>query len=393
MGKKDVFIVGSGFSKDVAQYPTLLELGGLDGPVLSRIKDPLISNFISKKCPKSILNNIEHLITYLHQEYPWRNEEDSCLAKAVYYSIVKSIGIVFNEYDKELDNNTQKQEAYIAAIQLITYLHKWELPVITFNYDTLIESLAKTIHRKILTVNVGSKQYLVIIKEESPLHDKGVTVGIDSDGTKALWIARNELEYFENKDKLDVWLSSKELKDEEKDNVRSFLHHNNNLKQRLEITIREEELYQFPIVRLEQRTHSLLGGEFTPTLKLYKLHGSVNWMAGGGFDSWQGEIYLVDRDREGWITGRNKRDLYPLLIPPVLDKSGFYVTPGIRYQWRYAADHIKKASRIFIIGYSFPETDLASLFFINESIALNSVSEFVVVNRACRENGGLKKRF
>ncbi len=63
-------------------------------------------------------------------------------------------------------------------------------------------------------------------------------------------------------------------------------------------------------------------------IKLIKLHGSINWKATNG-----GETFIV---------------------PPTWNKSD----PQIRNLWDYAYKELKSARRIVVIGYSFPETDI-----------------------------------
>lgn len=78
----------------------------------------------------------------------------------------------------------------------------------------------------------------------------------------------------------------------------------------------------------------------------------------------------------------------PVLIPPTWNKTSFH--GQIEQVWRNAADVLRDAEHIFVIGYSLPETD----WFFNYLFALGvdmttPVSQFYVVN----SDGGVEKRF
>lgn len=81
------------------------------------------------------------------------------------------------------------------------------------------------------------------------------------------------------------------------------------------------------------------------SLRLLKLHGSINWSK--------------SRGRTGiavWPSYRALRDdgEQPLVIPPTWAKVG---TSGIQRVWSSAMDELKTATRIIILGFSFPDTD------------------------------------
>jgi hypothetical protein len=110
-------------------------------------------------------------------------------------------------------------------------------------------------------------------------------------------------------------------------------------------------------------------------LTLHKLHGSVNWHYGGLDAPVTDRVVLTD-DRLMWKTpfadreallGREAAlhdDVVPLIIPPTGAKGGFYSNKSLRAQWSRAHNLMCAAQTVAIIGYSFPETDLAIRHFL-----------------------------
>ena len=100
-----------------------------------------------------------------------------------------------------------------------------------------------------------------------------------------------------------------------------------------------------------------------------KLHGSLNWLkCTNSKCSVYGAPMAVDalglqlrsRDSKCYQCGF---ELEPLLIPPAYRKR-FDEASAIAKQWRIALDEIAKATGLVIIGYSFPKTDLSSLWLL-----------------------------
>ncbi len=103
------------------------------------------------------------------------------------------------------------------------------------------------------------------------------------------------------------------------------------------------------------------------TFRLLKLHGSLDtfWVPGdssgatiqrwelqGGWGNPQG----VDEDlRRQALPGRS-----PFIVPPAAAKSAFYNNPVTRELWRSAAEALRAADRVALIGYSLPPTDLVT---------------------------------
>lgn len=137
-----------------------------------------------------------------------------------------------------------------------------------------------------------------------------------------------------------------------------------------------EDLYQAPISNLATRTGSwYLGVSYQKTYRLIKLHGSINWYFSGDENIPRQEVYYSDVFRidgpsrpgvQRYIHSveRNKKDLIPLIIPPVAGKTPFYSIQLVRVQWQMLRSAIEEADEIYCAGYSLPRTDhTARMFF------------------------------
>lgn len=109
----------------------------------------------------------------------------------------------------------------------------------------------------------------------------------------------------------------------------------------------------------------MLAAEPADTLRLLKLHGSLNWYWSPG-DSTGATVarralpgtygsphHYTEDDRQRRLPGR-----VPLIVPPAATKSSYYQNPITREMWQQAAVRLSRADRIVIMGYSLPLTDL-----------------------------------
>ena len=112
---ENVFIFGAGFSKALnPKYPTLKELSeqieknykmiafaehdGFDKPT------SMVAKYYFTLPPK-IRNNIEHLLTYLYAEFPWKTNTERNIDKALYYDILYRISYCFTYQTNEIKKN------------------------------------------------------------------------------------------------------------------------------------------------------------------------------------------------------------------------------------------------------------------------------------------------
>jgi len=109
--------------------------------------------------------------------------------------------------------------------------------------------------------------------------------------------------------------------------------------------------------------------------KILKLHGSINWL----YDpiSPSNPIYCLDNLED---ESNNNYGLTPYIIPPVLDKNGFYNNNILRGIWQQAHEFIKNADEIYIIGFSFPPTDLSLKYLFQSALREKHDTKIYVIN-------------
>jgi len=118
-------------------------------------------------------------------------------------------------------------------------------------------------------------------------------------------------------------------------------------------------------------------GELASTFRLCKLHGSLNWYwvpgdaTGATLHHWELEDDPVGRER--YLPGRE-----PFLVPPTSGKSAFFRNPIMSETWRRAHQALRAASRVVLIGYSLPLTDLTIAGMIADSLSRDGVSLDIV---------------
>lgn len=132
-----------------------------------------------------------------------------------------------------------------------------------------------------------------------------------------------------------------------------------------------------------------LGSDEADTFRLLKLHGSLNW-------------YWVARDTSGVSIAR--RDLpgvfgaparyreeerrrrlpgrVPFVVPPSAVKSPYYRNPVVREIWQQAAERLRSADRVFILGYSLPPADLTFAGMLTDALRESDASLTIVDPRA-----------
>lgn len=139
----------------------------------------------------------------------------------------------------------------------------------------------------------------------------------------------------------------------------------------------------------------ITGNINTPTVRILKLHGSLNW-----FSIHQSpkaiKKAILNPSRPYRITPRSqialdlkfrakgslKRQQYtfPLIIPPVTHKAGI-LHKDILPLWEKAAMALKSATKIVVFGYSCPDMDFESANLIRRTIGKNDkLEEFSIID-------------
>ena len=161
----------------------------------------------------------------------------------------------------------------------------------------------------------------------------------------------------------------------------------------IRVNIEAEHLYP---VRLELSTKrggqkgAIVNGsmESVDTFTLFKLHGSTNWYYSGASESTGEMIYYSVI--EGWVAKSSMEkdsklavsDKVPLIVPPTTEKVGFFQHESLKRIWTQALSSLCTATRLFIIGYSLPMTDLAVRLFLHDGVR-GCRKELYIVNLDC----------
>ncbi len=135
--------------------------------------------------------------------------------------------------------------------------------------------------------------------------------------------------------------------------------------------------------------------ESNPAFMLYKLHGSINWLYSGDTLSGEKTIYHAGLDDLWGGVGfampppRYKHsDKHPLIVPPVAEKGGYLRHPQLTGMWRDAAAAVRRATRIYCLGYSMPTTDTTMQFFLWRNQPAEGTKFFLVDVEDRREHFG-----
>ena len=132
--------------------------------------------------------------------------------------------------------------------------------------------------------------------------------------------------------------------------------------------------YKQAIIDIIERTpqgYTCLGDYFTIKVfqrkdnfpVIHKLHGSINWLWSGTNPA--DPIYMTHGNVDKYL----RKDLTSYIIPPVLDKTNFYNHNILKSIWADAYDVLKNADEIYIIGFSFPVTDLSIRFLFDSALS------------------------
>ena len=388
MERKEVFILGSGFSRAIHKDMPLLN--GLTSLVIGRIQgeDSIFRNIYERYMKNRNIGNFEEILTYLYQDFPWKSEEEKHLLYSLYIRLAKIVTEVIKE---KQDTSVEKElfaKEYIK--KFLNYLNDTKANVISLNYDTLLEDLSVKILKPIIYTESKSKgrnfEYLQEIRYSKDIDGKHTSkenkVKIKFNGKRAVVIYFHNYNVDEQNFKNAIANFNNDKCEDDLKNAYSLFK-----SQMKEKYINYLNLYQIPIAYLKSRTAAVWAGTDYETYRLLKLHGSINWYYSATKEKTFEQIYLFKGSKEE----RESKDLVPVIIPPVLDKTGFFEHSTIKSMWSEAKNLLKEAKKMYVIGYSIPQTDLTVKFMLQSYIPGDC--EVTIVNKDEGGKGYFRKLF
>ncbi|MCL5772596.1 MAG: hypothetical protein M1479_10060 [Actinobacteria bacterium] len=395
---KEVFILGSGFSKAIIDdIPLLNELSTeIEKKIYSAssLKDEY--KFIYEKYIKNKgFNNFEDILTYLYQSFSWKNNEEYFLLKSLFFYITNLLVDVFLEKEEILKEKLmqKKENSYELHLleNLINYFNYTNSSIITFNYDTILEYLClnifkikspvKIYHNDWDKIDVKEIFFFKDYQRKFTDNDKIIDLQLDESNDNLIVYYNNfphpdeaKFPYPDTLKNYTAWYYDENFKSKfgeiyKKSFIGSYTTFFREQFQQGRNKIQLEDLYQMPFSRIASRTSTLWGGsEFRQTLRILKLHGSINWYYSPS-KSESNQIYLKSSDpRLEKIDEISKKDLQPLIMPPLLDKSDFSSLNSIKTIWQEVRNFLKEAENIYIIGYSLPDSDTTIKLLLKTSL-------------------------
>ena len=301
MTHRDVFILGAGFSKAInSQMPTMKEL-------TTAVRECITTSELALPLPladpedrgRELENNIELWMTYLSQRQPWLDESFNQYNLALSTRIRRYIRQVIEQSSSGLKSPVPQW--------LESLVDRWNVhqaSVITLNYDTLVERVARALPNP--DINEG----------------KGIALS---------------------------------------------------------------QLYPPYFSNIRSRVAPLWSAGALDTFTYFKLHGSVNWHYSGRENFYGETIFYSDVslwgskkdpfERESRLSAGDKQ---PLIIPPVAEKTTFFNNETVRKLWQEASDELEGATRVIVIGYSLPVSDLGMTFFLKRSLPIEKTPWYIV---------------
>ena len=137
------------------------------------------------------------------------------------------------------------------------------------------------------------------------------------------------------------------------------------------------------LTQLPRRAVATSWGETpSPTFRLLKLHGSLDWFWNADDRSGESLCRLTEgtapSDARAALAGK-----VHFIVPPLAIKTTFFSLGLVRQLWEEAAIALRDADRIVLIGYSVPVTDLATTAMLG--VAAKPGAEWHVVDTAPEE--------
>lgn len=106
------------------------------------------------------------------------------------------------------------------------------------------------------------------------------------------------------------------------------------------------------------------------SIKLYKLHGSINWLYDPDF---QNGVRVVSSQ----TLPEYRQGLQCLIVPPTMLKNFELKTKLLDFQWHVFKEKLKETKTLYVIGYGIPKTDIATRYIIQTQ--LNKECEVFII--------------
>ncbi len=137
-----VFFLGAGFSKALdAQYPLLNEL---TQDIDNYFEKGSLSKHYQMEVTPALKTNVEHLLTFLSTDLPWKTDAQLGTDRALYHEITKQIQSRLQEIGKKQLMVEENVSAFFDSV----IKKPQDTSFITLNYDLLLEELINSAYKK-----------------------------------------------------------------------------------------------------------------------------------------------------------------------------------------------------------------------------------------------------
>jgi hypothetical protein len=341
--KKCLLILGSGFSKAISeQMPTVLELVE---PLKQLIEQDSALKDLENPRYQTLLSNPELLLTYLAQDQPWKEPWEAAKDQGLYLKVVKWLArhIASCEHRAFIDfrdkfRNKEKEW----PVKLAQWLNKTLTPVISFNYDTLLERIC----------------YFHVKAETHSPNGQIITQNLDAFNLYRLPL---------------TVITHREAGTGHAPPQTSFqlikLHGSINWFYSGSTKFAGEQIYykvidsESPLNDMVLTFSPLTTPVVDPSKKLF-----------------HNEIDRLTSDKD------------PLIIPPLAEKSRFYSNQTVRLLWDQARKQLAEAEEVYFVGYSLPDTDLTTKLLL-QTACMGQSKTIYIVNNDLPNKGKLLRRY
>lgn len=324
---RDLYILGAGFSRALSPVmPLVSELSRSVSGFATSYGGTMQTSGLDTAIGKLIHRNFEEALSYLAEQKPWLEESENQKDKVRLLELTRNIRVAIGRCQVNARERIDSGQCDW-IFPLFEHWHRSRSVVITLNYDTLVEEIVE---------KIGTAKYPGIPHSTKPN-------SITADPRSNLRVCNIHPSILR-----DAWLGS---------------------------------------------TGSSFSDYFynQPSFRLLKLHGSVNWFRSPNPNAQSDTISYIpateaatypDQASPSWIA-----DKAPYIIPPVPNKGSLVNHDSLRAIWREAAEAVKWAKRIVVLGYSMPENDTLLMQLIRGNL-FNSKPPIELVN----PDKGLKKK-